>query len=89
MLATMGSAFLCLPTYREIQRIRLHARHEVGGGSSGGRAATRLLLALTGGFTCVETLLPFRNGPFYVTACMAPIILGLILAEPIASLLAS
>jgi len=87
LLAGLGAGFLSLPTYREIALVRLHAGHEFGGGSRLGRLFSLPAAMLTGAFACVEALLPFRNGPLYLTVYVVPLAFALAFAAGIASLL--
>ena len=78
---------MSIPTYRELQLIRIHAGHEVGLGSLLGRAITLPASILTGAFACIETMLPLRNSPFYLTIYLLPLAISLVLAAAIVALL--
>ena len=87
LLAGLGLAVMSLPTYRELQLIRLHAGHELGEGSRLARIVTLPATILTGAFACVETVLPLRNGPLYLTVYIVPLLLSLALAAYATALL--
>lgn len=87
ILAGLGTGMMSIPTYRELQLIRIHAGHEVGLGSSLGRAITLPASILTGAFACIEAFLPMRNSPFYLTVYLLPLAFSLVLAAAIVALL--
>lgn len=80
LLAGAGLGLMSVPTYRELNLIRLYAGHDVGRGS---RLAHRLTLPasiMTGLIACIEAVLPFRNGPIYLTVYAVPLSFSLLLA---------
>jgi hypothetical protein len=87
LLAGAGLGFMSVPTYRELTLIRLYAGHDVGQGSRLVRFATLPASILTGAIACLEAILPFRNGPIYLTVYLVPMILSLLLAAVISALL--
>ena len=87
LLAGLGAGVLSLPTYREINLIRLHAGYASGRGTRLGRILTTPAAALTGAFACVEAVLPLRNGPIYLTVYVVPLALALTSAAAIVALL--
>jgi hypothetical protein len=80
LVAGVGAGMLSLPTYREIEMLRLHAGHERGMGTAFGRVVTYPVLVLMRGVALVETVLPFRQGPLYVTVYVVPLVTALVLA---------
>lgn len=87
LLAGAGLGFMSMPTYRELTLIRLYAGHEVGFGSRLARIITFPASLLTGAIACIDTVLPFRNGPIYLTVYLVPMIFSMILAMLISGLL--
>ncbi len=87
ILAGLGTGMMSIPTYRELQLIRIHAGHEVGLGSPLARAITLPASILTGAFACIEAFLPIRNSPFYLTVYLLPLAISLVLAAAIVALL--
>jgi hypothetical protein len=78
---------MSLPTYHELSLIRLYAGHEVGLGSGIARALTLPASILAGAIACVETVLPLRNGPIYLTVYIVPVLFSVLLATAIVSVL--
>ena len=87
LLAGLGAGVMSLPTYRELELIRLYAGHEAGLGSSLARAIALPASLIAGAVACVETVLPFFKGPISLTAYIVPLALSLLLAGAIVSIL--
>lgn len=87
ILAGIGLAFMSIPTYSELTLIRLYGGHELGRGSGLVRLITLPATILTGVVACIEAVLPFRNGPIYITVYIVPAIFSLLIAGMIVSLL--
>ncbi len=87
LLAGAGLGFMSVPTYRELTLIRLYAGHEVGLGSRLAQGLTLPASVLTGVISCIETVLPFRNGPIYLTVYLVPMIFSVLLAALVVALL--
>jgi hypothetical protein len=73
LLAGVGASILALPSYREVQTVRLMLGHDLGQGTWIGRAILWPALVLTGILAVVEAFLPWRNGPVYVTVYVVPL----------------
>jgi hypothetical protein len=80
LLAGLGAGVMSIPTFREVELIRLHAGHEIGGGSRFTRAITAPASVFTGAFSCVEAVLPFTGAPIYATAYLVPLFLSALTA---------
>lgn len=80
LLAGLGAGVMSIPTFREVELIRLHAGHEVGLGSRLTRAVTAPASVFTGAISCVEAVLPFTGAPLYATAYLAPLFLSALTA---------
>ena len=87
LLAGLGVGFMSLPTYRELALIRLYTGHDVGFGSRLGRRLSLPAALLTGALACVEALLPFRNGPIFLTIYVIPVFVSAMCAAAIVGLL--
>jgi len=87
LLAGAGLGFMSMPTYRELNLIRLYAGHEIGLGSRLARHLTLPASILTGAIACIEAILPFRNGPIYLTVYLVPMAFSLMLAGILTALL--
>lgn len=87
LLAGLGAGMLSLPTYRELALIRLHSGHDSRRGSRLGRVLTLPASLLAGAFSCVEAVLPLRNGPIYLTVYVVPLGCAVGLAAAIEMLL--
>ncbi len=87
LLAGLGAGVMSMPTYRELETIRLHTGHEAGRGSRLARGITLPAAILTWAIACVEAVLPFRNGPIYLTVYVVPLFLSLALAAAILALM--
>jgi hypothetical protein len=87
LLAGVGLAFMSMPTYRELTLIRLYAGHEAGLGSQLARLLSAPATLLTGAIACIEAVLPFRNGPIYLTVYIVPAFFSLATAAAIVALL--
>lgn len=87
LLAGLGAGMMSLPTYRELELIRLYAGHEAGRGSGLARSITAPASMLTGAISCVEAVLPFSNGPIYLTVYIVPLTISLFLAAAIVAIL--
>jgi hypothetical protein len=85
ILAGLGLAFMSIPTYSELSLIRLYGGHELGRGSGLIRAITLPAAILTGVVACIEAVLPFRNGPIYLTVYVVPAIFSLLIAGALVS----
>ena len=86
ILAGLGLAFMSMPTYNELTLIRLYGGHELHQGSSLIKLLTLPATILTGAIACIEAVLPFRNGPIYLTVYIVPAAFSLLLAGLIVSL---
>jgi hypothetical protein len=75
LLAGLGAGVMSIPTFREVELIRLHAGHETGGGSSLARAMTAPASVFTGAVSCVEAVLPFTGAPIYATVYLIPLLI--------------
>jgi hypothetical protein len=73
LLAGLGAGVMSIPTFREVELIRLHAGHDTGGGSRFTRAVTAPASVFTGAVACVEAVLPFTGAPLYATAYLVPL----------------
>ncbi len=73
LLAGLGAGVMSIPTFREVELIRLHAGHEIGGGSDLARVITAPASVFTGAVSCVEAVLPFTGAPIYATAYVVPL----------------
>jgi hypothetical protein len=80
LLAGAGLGLMSVPTYRELNLIRLYAGHDVGRGSRLARRLTLPASIMTGLIACIEAVLPFRNGPIYLTVYAVPLAFSLMLA---------
>lgn len=80
LLAGLGAGVMSIPTFREIELIRLHAGHEVGRGSWLARSITLPASLFTGAVSCIEAVLPFTGSPLYATAYIVPLFLSASLA---------
>jgi hypothetical protein len=80
LLAGLGAGVMSIPTFREVELIRLHAGHETGGGSRFTRAITAPASLFTGAVSCVEAILPFTGAPIYATAYLIPLFLSALAA---------
>jgi hypothetical protein len=75
LLAGLGAGVMSIPTFREVEGIRLHAGHESGGGSRLARAITAPASLFTGAVSCVEAFVPLTGAPIYATAYLVPLFL--------------
>jgi hypothetical protein len=73
LLAGLGAGVMSIPTFREVELIRLHAGHEAGEGSRFARAITAPASLFTGAVACVEAATPFTGAPMYATAYLVPL----------------
>jgi hypothetical protein len=80
LLAGLGAGVMSIPTFREVELIRLHAGHDTGGGSRFTRAITAPASVFTGAISCVEAVLPFTGAPIYATAYLVPLFLSVLAA---------
>jgi hypothetical protein len=80
LLAGLGAGVMSIPTFRELELIRLHAGHEAGGGSRRSRMLTAPASLFTGAVSCVEAVLPFTGAPMYATAYLVPLIFSALVA---------
>ena len=80
LLAGLGAGVMSIPTFREVELVRLHAGHEAGGGSRRARMLTAPASFFTGAVSCVEAVLPFTGAPMYATAYLVPLILSALVA---------
>ncbi|HEY6731746.1 MAG TPA: hypothetical protein VI039_12080 [Solirubrobacterales bacterium] len=80
LLAGLGAGVMSIPTFREVELIRLHAGHEVGGGPRLARLITAPASLFTGAVSCVEAVLPFTGSPIYATAYIVPLFIAASLA---------
>ncbi len=80
LLAGLGAGVMSIPTFSEIELVRLHAGHDAGGGSRLARALTAPASLFTGAVSCVEAFLPFTGSPIYATAYLVPLFLSLLIA---------
>jgi hypothetical protein len=80
LLAGLGAGVMSIPTFREVELIRLHAGHDTGGGSRFTRAITAPASVFTGAMACVEAVLPFTGAPLYATAYLVPLFLSALAA---------
>jgi hypothetical protein len=85
ILAGLGLAFMSIPTYNELSLIRLHGGHELRK-SSLINLLTLPATILTGAIACIEAVLPFRNGPIYLTVYIVPAAFSLLIAGLVVSL---
>jgi hypothetical protein len=83
LLAGLGAGVMSIPTFREVETIRLHAGHEVGGGSRIARTITAPASVFTGAVSCVEALLPFTGAPVYASAYLLPLLCSALIAVAI------
>lgn len=83
VLACLGAGFMSVPTFREIQLVRLHGQHDIGRGGTAARALSLPAYAVTGAFACIEALLPLRGGPMYITAFVVPLAFALLCAAAV------
>jgi hypothetical protein len=87
LLAGLGAGVMSIPTFREVELIRLHVGHDTGGGSRFTRAITAPASVFTGAISCVEAVLPFTGAPIYATAYLVPLFLSVLVAIAILQLL--
>jgi hypothetical protein len=87
LLAGLGAGVMSIPTFREVELIRLHARHETGEGSRLSRAITAPASVFTGAVACVEAVLPFTGAPIYATAYLVPLFLSALAAVAVLQLM--
>jgi hypothetical protein len=80
LLAGLGAGVMSIPTFREVELIRLHAGHDTGRGSRFTRAITAPASVFTGAISCVEAVLPFTGAPIYATAYLVPLFLSVLAA---------
>jgi len=80
LLAGLGAGAMSIPTFSEIELVRLHAGHEASGGSGFARAVTAPASVFTGAVSCVEAVLPFTGAPIYATAYVVPLFLSVLAA---------
>jgi hypothetical protein len=80
MLAGIGCGVLALPSFREVQMIRLVGGHDVARGSKALRVAIAPLALITGLFAWLEAILPLKGGPLYITVYAVPLVLAYALA---------
>ncbi len=80
LLAGLGAGVMSIPTFREVELIRLHAGHDTGGGSRFTRAITAPASVFTGAIACVEAVLPFTGAPIYATAYLVPLLVSALAA---------
>lgn len=85
LLAGLGLGFMVIPTYRELCLIRLYTGHEIGVGTRVTRYLTLPASMFTGLIACIEAILPFRNGPIYLTVYIVPVFFLVFLAGFIVS----
>lgn|GEM_PF-2108230 len=87
LLAGAGLGFMSMPTYRELNLVRLYAGHDLGLGSRLARLLTLPATVFTGAIACIEAILPFRNGPIYLTVYLLPMVFTLLVAILVVDLL--
>jgi hypothetical protein len=80
LLAGLGAGMMSIPTFREVELIRLYAGHDVGGGPRLARALTSPASLFTGAVACIEAILPFTGSPIYATAYVVPLLLSALAA---------
>jgi hypothetical protein len=80
LLAGLGAGMMSIPTFREVELIRLHAGHDTGGGSHFARAITAPASVFTGAISCVEAVVPFTGAPIYATAYLIPLFISFLVA---------
>jgi hypothetical protein len=83
LLAGLGAGVMSIPTFREVELIRLHAGHDTGGGSRFTRAITAPASVFTGATSCVEAVLPYTGAPIYATVYLVPLFLSVLAAVAI------
>jgi hypothetical protein len=76
LLAGLGAGVMSIPTFREVELIRLHAGHEVREGPRLARLVTGPASLFTGAVSCVEAVLPFTGSPIYATAYVVPLFIA-------------
>jgi hypothetical protein len=87
ILAGIGAGLLAVPSFREMQMIRLAGGHDVGRGSRALRVVLAPFSGMTAVFACFEAIVPFRGGPLYLTVYALPLLLALALAAQVDPLL--
>lgn len=75
LLAGLGAGMMSIPTFREVELIRLYAGHETGEGSRFARAITAPASVFTGAVSCFEAVVPFTGAPIYATVYLVPLFL--------------
>jgi hypothetical protein len=87
LLAGLGAGIMSIPTFREVELVRLHAGHDVDGGSRRARLLTGPASLFTGCVACLEALLPFAGAPIYATAYLFPLFVAFLAGAMVVSLL--
>lgn len=87
LLAGLGAGVMSVPTFHEVELIRLHAGHEAGGGSRLARMITAPASLFTGAVSCIEAVLPFTGAPIYATVYLVPLLLWTLAAIAVLQLL--
>lgn len=87
ILAGVGAGALAVPSFREIELVRMAGAHELGRGSRVVRATVAPLLVVTAVVAFFEAILPFKGGPLYLTMYAIPVGVAFLASLPLRMLL--